>query len=202
MPTSSPNRSASSVHGSVSIELRPAGSARRNPASGRPPHRHRARIGLFWDRLPTTWDDTRVLDGAIGQFSVIARRKGEGWWLGCMNATEPRSLQLKVDFLASGAQLRGGDLHSRPTATATRTHVKITRQPVTAATVMTVELGKNDGRALEDRAGQALTLFREPVPSSSRDDGVSGVLGEISSCRREQGAQPRMARHRLDDLPW
>ncbi len=102
----------------------------------------------FWDRLPTVWDDTRVLDGAIGQFSAIARKKGDNWWLGCMNAQEPRSLKLKLDFLAPGQKYEAVT-YSHDPAVDGRTHVKITRQPVDATTVLTVELGKNDGQALE-----------------------------------------------------
>ncbi len=102
----------------------------------------------FWDRLPTVWDDTRVLDGAIGQFSAIARKKGGGWWLGCMNATEPRTLKLKLDFLTPGQKYEAV-IYSHDPSVETRTHVKITRQKVDAATELTVDLGKNDGQALE-----------------------------------------------------
>lgn len=102
----------------------------------------------FWDRLPTAWDDTRVLDGAIGRYSVIARRKGDGWWLGCMNADESRTLKLKLDFLTAGRKYEAVSYTHDPEVN-TRTHVKITRQTVTADTGLTVELGKNDGRALE-----------------------------------------------------
>lgn len=102
----------------------------------------------FWDRLPTTWDDTRVLDGAIGQFSAIARQKGEGWWLGCMNAQQPRTLKLKLDFLAAGRKYEAVTYANDPTLD-TRTKVRISRQPVTADTVLMVELGKNDGQAVE-----------------------------------------------------
>jgi alpha-glucosidase len=103
---------------------------------------------VFWNRLPTAWDDTRVIDGAIGKFSAIARRKGDGWWLGCMNTDEPRTLKLKLDFLTAGRKYEAVSYTHDPEVT-TRTHVKITRQPVTADTELTVELGKNDGRALE-----------------------------------------------------
>lgn len=102
----------------------------------------------FWDRLPTVWDDTKVLDGAISQFSVIARKKGDNWWLGCMNATEPRTLKLKLDFLTPGQKYEAV-IYSHDPSVETRTHVKITRQPVDATTVLTVDLGKNDGQALE-----------------------------------------------------
>lgn len=52
--------------------------------------------------LPTTWDETRVLDGYPGDFIVIARRSGDHWYLAAMNAGEAKQLQLDLDFLAVG----------------------------------------------------------------------------------------------------
>ncbi len=34
----------------------------------------------FFDHVPTAWDDTRVLHGQIGQYAVIARRRGAEWY--------------------------------------------------------------------------------------------------------------------------
>ena len=34
--------------------------------------------------IPTTWDDTRFLSGAVGEWVVIARRNGKEWWVGAM----------------------------------------------------------------------------------------------------------------------
>ena len=34
----------------------------------------------FFDDVYTTWDDTQVLQGKIGEFVTIARRKGEEWF--------------------------------------------------------------------------------------------------------------------------
>ncbi|QDT68945.1 Retaining alpha-galactosidase precursor [Planctomycetes bacterium MalM25] len=70
----------------------------------RPPGDHKAVIidtpdQELFRRLPTTWDETRVLEGEIGEYAVIARRSGEDWFLGVMNASEPRTLQVPLDFL-------------------------------------------------------------------------------------------------------
>ena len=56
----------------------------------------------FFRNLPTTWDETRVLDGKIGQYIVMARRKGRDWYLVAMNAVERRSLDIALDFLEEG----------------------------------------------------------------------------------------------------
>lgn len=55
-----------------------------------------------WDNLPTTWDETRGLDGEIGQFVAVARRSAKTWYLGVMTNEQPRQLELPLDFLGDG----------------------------------------------------------------------------------------------------
>lgn len=56
----------------------------------------------FIQRVPTTWDETRVLAGEIGQYIVTARRKGETWYVGAMTNEAARKLTVPLDFLAPG----------------------------------------------------------------------------------------------------
>jgi alpha-glucosidase len=58
---------------------------------------------LAWfDAIPTTWDDSRALAGEIGQYVVIARRRGTTWYLGAMTNEQSRILDVALDFPASG----------------------------------------------------------------------------------------------------
>jgi alpha-glucosidase len=56
----------------------------------------------FLGPVPTVWDETRVLDGRIGDYVVIARRKGRDWYLGAMTDWTPRPLQIDLSFLGPG----------------------------------------------------------------------------------------------------
>jgi alpha-glucosidase len=50
--------------------------------------------------LPTTWDETIVLSGSkIGKFSAMARRSGDNWFIGIINAGGPRTYSLDLSFL-------------------------------------------------------------------------------------------------------
>jgi len=53
----------------------------------------------FYDALPTVWDDTKVLEGTIGEFATIARKNGNDWFIGALTATSDRELQLELNFL-------------------------------------------------------------------------------------------------------
>ncbi|WP_298331580.1 glycoside hydrolase family 97 protein [Asticcacaulis sp.] len=57
----------------------------------------------FIQKVPVSWDETRVLQGDIGQFIVTARRKGENWYIGAMTNEEGRTIRLPLDFLKEGA---------------------------------------------------------------------------------------------------
>ena len=56
----------------------------------------------FLKRVPTTWDNTRVLDARIAQRIVVARRSGKTWFIGGMTGAEAQTSQVKLDFLTPG----------------------------------------------------------------------------------------------------
>ncbi|MGV3613801.1 MAG: glycoside hydrolase family 97 protein [Fimbriimonas sp.] len=56
----------------------------------------------FLLEVPTTWDETRVLAGEVGRFIVVARRKGDVWYLGAMTDGTARQLELPLSFLGKG----------------------------------------------------------------------------------------------------
>jgi hypothetical protein len=55
----------------------------------------------YLSTLPTAWDETRLLDGYPGQYAVLARRKGDRWWVGAINGSaQPRNLVLDLSFIS------------------------------------------------------------------------------------------------------
>lgn len=56
----------------------------------------------FIRAVPVRWDDTRVLQGEIGQFVVTARRAGKDWYLGAMTGEQGRALDVPLGFLGEG----------------------------------------------------------------------------------------------------
>ena len=57
----------------------------------------------FIKMVPTTWDETRVLSGRIGEWIVVARRRGREWFVGAMTNESARTLSLPLGFLGRGA---------------------------------------------------------------------------------------------------
>jgi len=52
--------------------------------------------------MPTTWDETKVLDAKMADYVVIARRHGRDWYVGAMTDWEPRDLSIDLSFLPAG----------------------------------------------------------------------------------------------------
>ena len=58
----------------------------------------------FIARVPTTWDETVVLDGKVGEYLVIARKKDFHWYIGAITNWEERDWELDLTPLNSGAK--------------------------------------------------------------------------------------------------
>jgi alpha-glucosidase len=67
------------------------------------PAAYRDETGLkFLGQVPTNWDETRVLDAAVGQHITIARRKRSDWYVGSMTDNTARQRSLPLEFLGEG----------------------------------------------------------------------------------------------------
>ena len=54
--------------------------------------------------VPTVWDETVALDGKVGDYAAIARRKGGDWYVGAMTDWDARELTLDLSaFLPEGS---------------------------------------------------------------------------------------------------
>ncbi|HCC71299.1 MAG TPA: alpha-glucosidase [Bacteroidales bacterium] len=56
----------------------------------------------FIAAVPVTWDETRVLEAKIGDYLILARRKGEEWFVGAMNDWDEREFDINLSFLDKG----------------------------------------------------------------------------------------------------
>lgn len=102
---------------------------------------------LFWDRIPTVWDETRVLDGRTGQHATVARRSGDEWFIGAITNNDARQLRLSFDFLPKGQTFLATVFADDPSLK-TRTKVAVRSQTVDASSVWTLDLLASGGQAI------------------------------------------------------
>lgn len=56
----------------------------------------------FFANVPTVWDDTKVINGQIGEYVTIARCSKNEWFLGCITNDEEREISIDLSFLSPG----------------------------------------------------------------------------------------------------
>jgi alpha-glucosidase len=56
----------------------------------------------FMTAVPTVFDETVALDGKVGEYVAIARRKGKNWYAGAMTNWTARDLVIDFSFLGPG----------------------------------------------------------------------------------------------------
>lgn len=65
------------------------------------PQAYRKQPGAeFIKTVPSSWDETRVIAGDIGQYVVVARRHGQDWYIGAMTNEQGREIRVPLDFLS------------------------------------------------------------------------------------------------------
>jgi hypothetical protein len=149
----------------------------------------------FFDHCPTVWDDTKVLQGSLAQYAVIARRSGAEWFIGGMNSDEPRSFDIPLQFLDADKRYTAYVYSDDPTV-ATRTHVKIDRLTVDRGTIVKISMPARGGQAIRlapatVQEGPADVVTVEPKP-------LSGVLVNPGKGWSVSGTPDRQPKEVLD----
>jgi hypothetical protein len=128
----------------------------------------------FLKNLPAAWDDIRFLDGMPDEFAVLARRKGDDWWIAGINAATPRSVTLKLDFLKPGSQPAILYQDDAATAAAKPLETRVTVTPVTLdpARPLTISLPANGGFGIKFAANVPMSAGGNALRRTVSLDGV------------------------------
>lgn len=58
----------------------------------------------FYCSIPTVWDETRFLEGEMGEYAVVARRSSSDWYVSILNAGENRKIALPLEIVKNKAE--------------------------------------------------------------------------------------------------
>jgi alpha-glucosidase len=112
------------------------------------PEAYEGQPGLeFIEQVPTVWDETKVLAGEPGQYVVIARRKGDDWYVGAMTNWGSRDFELPLDFLGEG-DYQATIFADGADAAADATSLDVTRKTVKAGDRLVLRLAPGGGAAV------------------------------------------------------
>jgi alpha-glucosidase len=101
----------------------------------------------FFDNVPTVWDETKVLHAKIGEYGVIARKKGDEWFIGGINGDQAIILDLNFAFLDPDKEY-SVKIYSDDALVNTRTHVRIDSATINRKTLYPANLAPNNGIAM------------------------------------------------------
>lgn len=111
------------------------------------PEAYRGRPGAEFIRVvPTSWDETRVLEGSIGESIVVARRRGREWFVGAMTNERPRTIKVSLSFLGRGAYTLDA-FADGPDASDEPKQLSVTTTRVRAGETLSITLAPSGGYA-------------------------------------------------------
>jgi alpha-glucosidase len=123
------------------------------------PENYRDRPAFRFVRdVPVDWERTRVLDGRIGDFVVVARqeRGAADWYVGAITDEEGRTLEVPLSFLPAGRRYVTQTYADGPDAHWLRNPLPlaIAERPVDATSTLTLVLAPGGGQAIRIRSIQ------------------------------------------------
>ncbi|MFI3293011.1 MAG: glycoside hydrolase family 97 catalytic domain-containing protein [Rikenellaceae bacterium] len=101
----------------------------------------------YWANVPAVWDDSRTIEGAVGEYITTARRTGSEWFVGAMTNAARTTKVNTSEFLTKGKKYKVTLYQDNPKL-GTRTNVEITTQKITAGDVISLDLLANGGAAM------------------------------------------------------
>ena len=112
------------------------------------PDRYHGEQEIEWfEDLETVFDDTKALAGYPGENIVMARRKGDTWFVGAMTNNEARRQEIALDFLPDGTNWLAQVYTDDPEAD-TATKVRCEKYAVSPSTRLKFDLQPKGGAAV------------------------------------------------------
>lgn len=106
--------------------------------------KEQACVGLITS-IPTVFDEAKVIDGALGEYIVMARRNGDSWYIGGATNWTPRDLTVSLDMLNPSTKYRAIILSDGPNAHRAAQDYNISIQIVDSSSAKSLHLAPGGG---------------------------------------------------------
>lgn len=101
----------------------------------------------FITDVPTTWDETVVLGAQIGEYYVVAKRKGNEWFIGGITNDKTREFEIDFSFLDKGKEFSMTLFMDGINADSYATDYKIIKKNIQLGDTMVIKMVMNGGFA-------------------------------------------------------
>ena len=99
--------------------------------------------------IPDAWDETRILQGKMGEYIVTARRNGNDWYVGGQTNWDRRTVALALDFLPAGASYEATLVTDGINANHQAEDYRVERKTLTARDLLDIRLASGGGFVLK-----------------------------------------------------
>jgi alpha-glucosidase len=104
----------------------------------------------FFDNVRTVWDDTRIIDGEIGEYIITARRSGDEWFVGAITNNDTREISIPLRFLEKDKRYTA-KIYTDDDDAPGKTRVAVSTKVVTRESVLNFPLKARGGVAIHLR---------------------------------------------------
>ena len=101
----------------------------------------------FLTSVPVNWDETRVLAAEAGQYIVMAKRKGQKWFIGGITNDKERELDVTLNILPEGKNLQMTSFVDGINANRIAMDYRMEKSSVNKATKLHIKMARNGGFA-------------------------------------------------------
>ena len=101
----------------------------------------------FIKKVPTSWDEVRVISGWPMQNITLARRSGKDWYVGSLTNWDDRDVTIPLNFLGDGDYV--AEMYAdAPDASQEATHTVFSKRAVNQKSVLNIHLVSGGGNAI------------------------------------------------------
>lgn len=101
----------------------------------------------FMASVPVVWDETRCLYAKVGEAVVVARRKGDKWYIGGISGSKGKEVTINLDFLSEGKEYNMEYFQDGVNAERQAMDYKKKNEKVNASSNITIRMVRNGGWA-------------------------------------------------------
>lgn len=124
----------------------------------------------FIAKVPDVPDETRILQGEIGESIVTARRKGPNWWVGGLTNWTARDISINLTFLDAGARYIATIFSDGPNAEKNASDYTVNTCTLTADSVLQIHLTSGGGFAISLQRDYSTTQRPSLPPANKHID--------------------------------
>lgn len=115
----------------------------------------------FLSAVPTTWDETVPLSAKVGEHAVLARKKGDEWYVGAIANEQARTVEIDFSFLPDGEPRTAEVYRDNEFTSVSAKLLEYETVTVTNQTTLTINLAVGGGAAIRVR-NEVITAIDDP----------------------------------------